>query len=84
MGILECDDGNLAMGDGCDLFCMVEDGFACQGGDFDLSDLCVDVLPPQAAISFVDLDNYIMLVTFSEQIQSISIYIYTIGSMKIC
>lgn len=28
----QCDDGNIAQGDGCSPNCMIEDGFECTGG----------------------------------------------------
>lgn len=36
----ECDDGNLAAGDGCASNCTVEQGFICSGGTPQLRDFC--------------------------------------------
>ena len=41
MGILECDDGNTANGDGCSAECKIEPYYECKGGSPISSDLCI-------------------------------------------
>ena len=79
MGILECDDGNLVSGDGCDENCKVENGYDCKGGGIENPDLCLDIVPPLAVIASISLD-YSLIIFFSELIQIISIYIYIYNS----
>ena len=67
MGLLECDDGNLLDGDGCNSFCEVEAGYLCEGGNEDTPDKCLDVLPPTAKIIRM-LDNYTLYLEFNEEI----------------
>jgi cysteine-rich repeat protein len=35
-GFEQCDDGNLVDGDGCDLYCAIEDGFTCTDANFEI------------------------------------------------
>lgn len=63
MGILECDDGNLIDGDGCDSYCRIEEGYECHrenGG----TDVCRDVIAPEVMITVLK-ENKIRL-EFSE------------------
>lgn len=41
-GLLECDDGNLVNGDGCDQDCQVETDWSCSGGSPTQKDTCVN------------------------------------------
>ena len=41
MGTVQCDDGNLLNGDGCDSVCDIEDGFYCYGPP-DGKDVCFE------------------------------------------
>ena len=78
MGILQCDDGNLLDGDGCDSQCRIENGFSCVGGGEDLSDVCVDIIQPNARILSITL-NYTLTIAFSKLITPIGIiHIYHI------
>ena len=43
MGYFQCDDGNLATGDGCDGNCRVEKGFKCVGGTAVTKDTCTTI-----------------------------------------
>ena len=45
MGILQCDDGNLEDGDGCNSKCEVEPAFECFGGNSQGPDKCKNVIP---------------------------------------
>jgi cysteine-rich repeat protein len=38
----QCDDGNLAIGDGCDASCRIEDGYACTGEPSACALICSD------------------------------------------
>ena len=40
MDMIECDDGNLLNGDGCDKYCRVERGYKCSQGNFHTPDIC--------------------------------------------
>ena len=42
-GMVECDDGNLINGDGCDSKCRVEKGYKCIGGSKLMPDVCSDI-----------------------------------------
>lgn len=53
-GMYECDDGNLANGDGCDSKCRVEPGWACTGGSMLMPDTCSDVQSPTPKISLIN------------------------------
>ena len=77
MGILECDDGNLLDGDGCDIYCRVETGFACSKGNQIQPDICVDIVQPTAYIFNIDL-NYTMTISFSKVMKPIGIYMFII------
>ena len=72
MGILQCDDGNLLDGDGCDSQCRIENGYSCDGGGEDLSDVCVDITQPNARILSITL-NYTLIIVFTKLIAPISI-----------
>ncbi len=39
-GILQCDDGNLIIGDGCSNSCEIEEDWVCNGGSPTSSDTC--------------------------------------------
>lgn len=43
-GSEQCDDGNTVAGDGCDLFCFTEPGFACDGTPSVCEPVCGDAL----------------------------------------
>lgn len=43
-GSIECDDGNLVSGDGCDESCRLEPGFICQGGSPTSKDTCTQMV----------------------------------------
>ncbi|OMJ95821.1 hypothetical protein SteCoe_717 [Stentor coeruleus] len=36
----QCDDGNNISNDGCDSFCMIENGYTCSGGSENSKDIC--------------------------------------------
>ncbi len=42
---LECDDGNLVNGDGCNSNCRVERGWTCVGGNTNSKSSCYNILP---------------------------------------
>lgn len=66
-GQYDCDDGNTVNGDGCNSKCLVESGFACNGGSSMSSDTCVDVKPPTPSIALVNSYNQ-LYVTFDEEV----------------
>eukprot|EP00347_Sterkiella_histriomuscorum_P016413 403353278 len=39
----QCDDGNTKSGDGCSSTCLIETGFACQGGSRYTKDVCYEI-----------------------------------------
>ena len=67
LGRVECDDGNLDDGDGCDSECKVEFGFSCYRRE-GLPDVCIDMLSPRATLT-VKKGN-VLLVTFTEKVVS--------------
>ena len=40
-GMVQCDDGNLLNGDGCNSKCLIEPGWNCSGGSKLMPDTCV-------------------------------------------
>ncbi len=51
LGMLECDDGNTANGDGCNSDCKIEPGFVChKQGEGNGPDICEDVAAPAAVL----------------------------------
>ena len=66
LGQVECDDGNLIAGDGCNSNCQIEYGFKCSHGD-DLKDSCISCIRPEATIS-VGAKN-ILFISFSKQVK---------------
>eukprot|EP00347_Sterkiella_histriomuscorum_P021781 403332787 len=57
MGQLECDDGNIRGGDGCNSDCQVERGWNCYGGDTETADYCKYTINPQPTIVKYTSDN---------------------------
>eukprot|EP00826_Nyctotherus_ovalis_P047315 TRINITY_DN5429_c0_g1_i20.p1 TRINITY_DN5429_c0_g1~~TRINITY_DN5429_c0_g1_i20.p1 ORF type:complete len:529 (-),score=105.27 TRINITY_DN5429_c0_g1_i20:544-2130(-) len=65
MGEYECDDGNVANGDGCSAECTVEEGFACYTRANE-PDKCLDIVPPKASLSV--RKGTLLTVTFNEDV----------------
>jgi cysteine-rich repeat protein len=66
-GMVQCDDGNLVNGDGCDSKCFVEKGWACSGGSKFMPDSCRDVKAPTPRISLINRRNQIYI-AFDEEV----------------
>jgi len=58
-----CDDGNTIAGDGCDLFCAVEEGYYCIGGGPNSPDRCY--LIPKIAFKQSTLDPNTLYLIFN-------------------
>lgn len=43
LGVTSCDDGNTNSNDGCSSSCVVEAHYECTGGDYDMSDFCIEI-----------------------------------------
>lgn len=67
LGQLECDDGNLANGDGCNSDCEVEAGFECYR-QVDGPDICRDINPPRATLEVLKGNN--LRINFNEIVYS--------------
>jgi len=65
IGLLECDDGNLIDGDGCNSQCKIEDGFKCIRREKD-SDYCYDIVQPTATLHV--LKENVLFIEFSENV----------------
>ena len=48
--VLECDDGNVNPGDGCDTSCNIEPGFTCRGGSPNNADTCFVYTPASVTL----------------------------------
>lgn len=48
---MDCDDGNLSSGDGCNENCEVEKGFTCQGGSSVKPSNCVSFAPSRSFLA---------------------------------
>lgn len=66
-GMLECDDGNLLNGDGCDSKCRIEKGWNCTGGSMLMPDTCFDIQQPTPKISLINKENQIFI-SFDEEV----------------
>ena len=66
-GKLACDDGNLANGDGCSRYCLIESGYACFGGTTTRKDECYDVTPPVPTLDLISSKNT-LYITFDEEV----------------
>lgn len=67
-GMYECDDGNLANGDGCNSKCLIESGWNCTGGSFLMPDTCRDIQSPTPKISLINKQNQIYI-SFDEEVR---------------
>lgn len=56
-GMVQCDDGNLVNGDGCNSKCFIEEGWACSGGSRFMPDTCKDMKAPTPKISLINKAN---------------------------
>jgi len=65
MGKYECDDGNLINGDGCNEFCMIEEGYKCTH-KMDEPDICIDIKAPSAVLE-VKKGN-LLVIQFTESV----------------
>lgn len=54
---MECDDGNLLDGDGCNSLCRIEAGWTCANGDATNPDQCSDVRPVRVALEMLEPDR---------------------------
>ncbi len=63
-----CDDGNVRDGDGCSSVCHVEDEFICVNGSATSKDVCFQVYPPSAILSFPNNVATNATIAFSEEI----------------
>ena len=63
LGNVECDDGNLISGDGCNSNCEVEYGFKCYH-EPNKRDYCFDIIPPQAKL--IVQNSSLLILNFSE------------------
>ena len=63
LGNVECDDGNLISGDGCNSNCEVEYGFKCHH-EPNKKDYCYDIIPPQAKL--IVQNSSLLMINFSE------------------
>lgn len=59
-GLLQCDDGNLVNGDGCDNTCAVESGWYCYGGSSTTADECIYVETTLDSINVTDSNNLVL------------------------
>ena len=66
LGGVECDDGNLISGDGCDSNCMIEYGYKCTHQEHK-RDYCFDIIPPEAKLLVIN--NSYLAVNFSEPVR---------------
>ena len=66
-GMVECDDGNLMDGDGCDSKCFIEKGWNCTGGSILMPDTCFDIQEPTPKISLINNQNQIYI-SFDEEV----------------
>ena len=65
---MECDDGNLLNGDGCNADCKVESGYKCTTPRDGGADICVDIIAPTATLG---LKTAVVLeVAFSETVSA--------------
>ena len=64
---MECDDGNLASGDGCSRYCEIENGFVCSGGSTTSADVCTDKRQPLPSLELVSSKNT-LYITFDEEV----------------
>lgn len=70
MGQLECDDGNIANGDGCSNQCQIEHGWTCTVSTPQGKSICVDNTPPKATLTYIKLTKagYELSYSFSETV----------------
>lgn len=67
MGILECDDGNLIDGDGCNSHCIIEPFYSCSGGNSLHPDTCKRCIPPTA--TFTALVTHSLVLKFNAPVR---------------
>lgn len=84
MGQLECDDGNIANGDGCSNQCQIEHGWTCTVSVPQGKSVCVDITPPTATLTFIKVtqDGYELSYSFSETV-SIGQNLNSLASLSI-
>ena len=72
---IECDDGNLIDGDGCDAQCKVESGYECTGGGPKTIDSCANVVELDFQVILRDpLDSlYDFLIEFNKALSQESL-----------
>lgn len=67
---IECDDGNLVDGDGCNYKCQTEAGFQCKGGTPTSPDVCANkVAPVASAKTFIARPN-IIKIYFTKEVKT--------------
>ena len=75
LGLVQCDDGNVNNGDGCNQYCLVEYGYTCSL-DTAKKDICKEIVPPLLFLINVTINNTVIF-GFSEHVYAnISRYIY--------
>lgn len=65
---IECDDGNLIKGDGCNTKCVIEKDWSCEGGNSKQTDFCRDTSETTFKIESIPNQNYEFKLVFSKQL----------------
>ena len=69
MGSLQCDDGNLDDGDGCNSLCQVEEGWICSGGNSATKDVCEYRLTEIEKAWIVEKSDMNLVIEFTRDVQ---------------